>query len=273
MGAEPEPEQPNPITKLQREIAESPAFTYIAEYLNHARALGLDLSDPETVRRAINAGVSAFNAITDRTVVSQLYSELDIKDDRATYGRAHRPIVYYMRMSELVKIGTTTNIHVRLKVVGAQGVMAVEPGGRRLEAERHEQFAHLRSHGEWFLLSDVLGIHIAEARRRFEVGAGQTVEQWLNEHQYPYRRGRAPGTAQRVAHVVVPPTQPIDGLLCTRDVIAAIGVSRALFAYWRKMDKIHPALRDDAGRPFYRLADAQRVDREMRQSPRSSRRR
>lgn len=94
----------------------------------------------------------------------------------------HDPIVYYMRMDRLVKIGTSTSIRSRTETLMTQGVMAVEWGDRDLERRRHKQFVDLHSHGEWFHLGEALVDHVAELRERFFAEQGRTVEDWLGDY-------------------------------------------------------------------------------------------
>jgi len=93
----------------------------------------------------------------------------------------HPPIVYYMRMSTLVKIGTSTNIRARVEAIGPQGVIAVEAGDYALEAARHQQFVQHHSHREWFHLADELAEHVAALRQAWHASTGQTTEEWLTE--------------------------------------------------------------------------------------------
>lgn len=55
------------------------------------------------------------------------------------------PVVYYVRLGDHVKIGTTTNLPARLSSLyidhDPSALLATEPGGRPIEAERHYQFA------------------------------------------------------------------------------------------------------------------------------------
>jgi hypothetical protein len=102
-----------------------------------------------------------------------------IAQRQAENPRLHDPIVYYMRMSDLVKIGTSSHIAARLATINPQGVMAIEFGGYDVEARRHQQFAEHRAHGEWFHLCEEIGTHIAAVRERFRDAAGCTVEEWL----------------------------------------------------------------------------------------------
>lgn len=89
------------------------------------------------------------------------------------YTEEHRPnteVVYYLRFGELVKIGTTRSLISRLAAIPHDELLATEPGGHRLERQRHEQFAHLRATvgttREWFTLTPELAQHIADVSAR-----------------------------------------------------------------------------------------------------------
>lgn len=74
-------------------------------------------------------------------------------------------VVYYILEPDgMVKIGFTNNLHSRLIAlrVSHDAVLATEPGGRKLERERHVQFKHLRL-GRWekFRPAQELQDHIA----------------------------------------------------------------------------------------------------------------
>lgn len=58
-------------------------------------------------------------------------------------------VVYYVQMNEHVKIGTSTSFIQRMHALYVQPseVLAIEPGGRRDEASRHQQFASYRVKG------------------------------------------------------------------------------------------------------------------------------
>jgi hypothetical protein len=94
----------------------------------------------------------------------------------------HAPIVYYMRMDRLVKIGTTANIAARVGAIMPQGVLAVEFGGVRLERERHNEFWDSHSHLEWFWMRDRLWSHISALRDQAPTSLGATVDEWLAKH-------------------------------------------------------------------------------------------
>jgi hypothetical protein len=55
-------------------------------------------------------------------------------------------LVYYVRIHDYIKIGTTTNLKSRLSSlrVDRDALLATEPGGRKLEAQRHKQFSSIR---------------------------------------------------------------------------------------------------------------------------------
>ena len=93
----------------------------------------------------------------------------------------HDPIVYYMRMDRLIKIGTTTNICMRAGAIMPQGVLAVEWGARIEEGRRHAEFWSDYSHGEWFWLREPLWAHIQSLRETAEDRLGLTTEAWLEK--------------------------------------------------------------------------------------------
>lgn len=98
----------------------------------------------------------------------------------------HEPVVYYMRLDRLVKIGWTTDLKRRVSSIAPQGVMAIEPGGKNIEERRHIEFAALRSHREWFWLRDPIAAHIVTIRAQLEEREGITTEHWLEQHNvYP----------------------------------------------------------------------------------------
>lgn len=73
-------------------------------------------------------------------------------------------VVYYLAVGpNTVKIGTTTDLAARMRSLRTdmQYVLAVEPGGRDVERERHEQFAASRiGRREDFRVTDALQQHI-----------------------------------------------------------------------------------------------------------------
>jgi hypothetical protein len=165
-------------------VAYSPARAEILLYRAYAHELGMP-NDIDTLRRAVIAGEREHEksrrhdekVVTFRALIKA-----------AAPSHHHPAVVYYMRMGDLVKIGTSTNIRSRIATLNTQGVMAVEPGSYAVERERHAQFAHLRGHGEWFILGEDLAAHIADVREQFAAETGSTVEQWVAERTPPRRR-------------------------------------------------------------------------------------
>jgi len=80
--------------------------------------------------------------------------------------RDHRGVVYYLRFSDRVKIGFTTDLSVRAPQIPHDEVVAAEPGSFALERQRHEEFTaeRLTERGEWFTLTPRLAFHMANVR-------------------------------------------------------------------------------------------------------------
>lgn len=67
----------------------------------------------------------------------------------------HEPVVYFVRIGDLVKIGTTTNLRKRLSTIGAGylddgNALLCLKGGRELERRMHREFADIRIKRELF---------------------------------------------------------------------------------------------------------------------------
>ncbi|WP_422744315.1 GIY-YIG nuclease family protein [Micromonospora sp. WMMD754] len=75
-------------------------------------------------------------------------------------------VVYYVRIRDHVKIGTTVNLRARMNSLDPDEVLATEPGGVDLERKRHRQFAHLRARRkEYFEAAPELMAHIDAIKR------------------------------------------------------------------------------------------------------------
>lgn len=79
----------------------------------------------------------------------------------------HDPLVYYALRDGLVKIGTTTGLAQRMSQLDIDRILAIEPGSVDLEARRHERFAGLRVHHEWFRPGEDLIAHADVLRRLY----------------------------------------------------------------------------------------------------------
>jgi uncharacterized DUF497 family protein len=53
-------------------------------------------------------------------------------------------VVYYIRIGDYIKIGTTADLAQRMSVLQPDEILATEPGYLEIEKKRHEQFRHLR---------------------------------------------------------------------------------------------------------------------------------
>lgn len=106
-----------------------------------------------------------------RDVIMDIHQHDQVKKDRSAKLQADRKyqVVYYMRIGNRVKIGTSTNLKVRLEAINPEELMCTEPGGHPLEKQRHHQFAELRTHGEWFRLEGELQQHIERLRSQAPV--------------------------------------------------------------------------------------------------------
>jgi hypothetical protein len=94
---------------------------------------------------------------------------------RLAHVREGGPVVYYVSMPPHIKIGTSTNFRRRMREFYVQhdDLLAVEPGGRSLEASRHQQFASFRVPGtELFKQNSVLDDLVAEL-------AAKSPDAWL----------------------------------------------------------------------------------------------
>lgn len=76
-------------------------------------------------------------------------------------------VVYYAVKDDFLKIGYTGQIESRMKSLAPDELLAVEPGGRALEARRHREFAadRVQCTREWFYRSTALDAHIAAVAR------------------------------------------------------------------------------------------------------------
>ena len=125
----------------------------VADSLQHLRLAGLNVTTAEMFRLAIAGARRKVAHPEPHRIRTYPAGEWQRRAERTS-------VVYYARLGNRVKIGYTTDLSKRMKVVNPEEVMATEPGGPHLEAARHQQFADLRTHGEWFVLDEPLAEHI-----------------------------------------------------------------------------------------------------------------
>lgn len=179
-----DPPQSSAVEDLVVELPNSPAFPQIVKALRDAKRLGFNVMEPEMLKRAIKAGEQAHKEEALRELARQEAMErrcIEGLNELKMAATKHVPVVYYMKLGDLVKIGTTTRIAQRRATINPEVILAIEVGDRELETQRHRDFRDLWVHGEWFKLHDRLASHIETARDRFESHLGTTVEGWLQK--------------------------------------------------------------------------------------------
>jgi T5orf172 domain len=91
--------------------------------------------------------------------------ELRTASRRPELVKAKPGTVYYGRRGDQIKIGTTTDMKMRMTQLRFDEILAWEPGTYDVERQRHEQFGHLRvGRGEWFRAEDELTAHCGALR-------------------------------------------------------------------------------------------------------------
>jgi hypothetical protein len=162
------------LPEVAERYADSPYRLYLNQNFMLVSQLGLDTADPAVVEEVFRlAKLDYEEAAAAGTAVE---SEPWISEPNSTL---HAPVVYYMRIGPVVKIGTSKRISTRLQAINPQGVMAVEFGGLALERIRHRQFVAQHVHGEWFDLAAPIAEHVVNVRAEFESASGMSTEEWL----------------------------------------------------------------------------------------------
>lgn len=132
----------------------------------HFRAVGLRFIDERTT------GGQTFREVQRREERDQREALLAREIERGRIATEHRAalaaqsVVYYVQTGRYIKIGFTSDLKRRLSELRLHptAVIVTEPGGRALEAQRHEEFAEERidPRREDFALSLRLQEHIRE---------------------------------------------------------------------------------------------------------------
>jgi len=133
---------------------------------------GDHLEGYESVLKAIRDGEAASKAILTAIEIESnegrmVFRENPEADADLARRYAAQSVVYYIRLGDRVKIGTTVNMAARMSSLVPDEILATEPGDRQLEKMRHKQFAAQRIRGERFRLDDELAAHIAMIREHF----------------------------------------------------------------------------------------------------------
>jgi hypothetical protein len=98
------------------------------------REAGVELG-PDTIDIAIKLGRRRHRANAEHEV------RMAMREELLSQRNEH---VYYVRQGILVKIGTTIDLRTRFRNLRPTEILAIEPGGYDLEAERHAQFRDLK---------------------------------------------------------------------------------------------------------------------------------
>lgn len=88
------------------------------------------------------------------------------RDAKQTADQAKQHVVYYLQIGPHLKIGYTGNLKQRLRDYPiTRRLLAYEPGGEQLEAERHREFGEYLDVGnEWFKPGPKLIDHVNRLR-------------------------------------------------------------------------------------------------------------
>jgi hypothetical protein len=146
--------------------------------------------------------------------------------------KVHAPLVYYARIRDLVKIGTTTQFQARMSALDVDEVLAVEPGGRELEQVRHAEFRPWYVRNELFSPSDVLEAHIARLREVHDVPS----------YRRPVRQPRSLAVPLKWGHgiaVTIPASAP-------REVSKLVLKTLRELELLRNVDRSEGAVRGDS---------------------------
>lgn len=205
---------------------EEEAFPHVAAILRQMGDAGVEL-DAVAVRIAIKMG-----------------RHTHMMESRKRHSQPERQgIVYYVRRGELIKIGTTRNPIKRFNALMPDEILAFEPGGSALEAQRHGQFgdSRLTPRSEYFRPSESLKAHIEAVRAKY----GPPNPDWpsVRTIRRGYRRTRQP--------VVLP--EPGTEHVTATEGAKVLRMNRATVQGWVHRKLISPVGQDAKGRPVYCL--------------------
>jgi hypothetical protein len=149
-----------------------PRLTYPVELCHEHLTELVDSDDPALATVLRNAAVmleverdAQRRQEAERMQASQ--KRLDDLDQRRKQALVQQSVVYYVKVGQYIKIGTTTNMRQRMLDLAVDAVLATEPGGRALERQRHQEFADLRAiRNEYFWPEDRLLDHIEQVRHQ-----------------------------------------------------------------------------------------------------------
>lgn len=105
----------------------------------------------------------------ERRRLAQLEQRAAARNVESQGNKDGRPLVYYARIGNYIKIGYSTRLQDRLKSLRADELLAIEPGGFDLEQQRHREFGadRIDERRENFRGGDDLLRHILALHTRY----------------------------------------------------------------------------------------------------------
>lgn len=160
--------EPRATYAIERVGAESPLLYPVLAELNRLKQYGVEITTELIDKVASNHEEAERRKLAGTVVVPQQTSPIRKRPTSLPVRYASLQlaiqVVYYARIGNRVKIGTSTNLPTRMQVIRPEEIMVLEAGGFDVEQRRHLQFKALRTHGEWFKLEGALVEHIAQLR-------------------------------------------------------------------------------------------------------------
>ena len=153
---------------------------------------------------------------------------------RGTLASGSNSIVYYIRRSEWIKIGTTTDPHERFRDLLPDEILAFEPGGYKEERLRHRQFGHLRWRTEYFRDATELRDHIAHLHALH----GDPDPTWPT-------MARHSGASWRM------PRASVAEAMTTAQAASELGIRENTIRVWAHRGRVAVAGIDERGRSLY----------------------
>lgn len=170
------------IIRSLQELLDRSYFT-AQQIVSGIDSLELRANDPEEIRRLQEHLAVWAEWLLDMSDDCHFQHYVDTQDalrpppkpevvwqvDRDHFKSSSEPVVYFIRMGDLIKIGTSANFLSRVKSLRSQysgqlTVIATTTGYFNVEQRYHEKFEHLRKYGEWFEAAPELLAEIDQLR-------------------------------------------------------------------------------------------------------------
>jgi hypothetical protein len=143
---------------------DDPDIRYVTAAVQALRSAGLDVTVPANLALAVKLGHENAARATDDAVFATHDERRLATLARRTVRRPTQSVVYYMRLGNRCKIGWSADVNTRMQTIAAEELLATEPGGPKLEQQRHDEFRRLRTSGEWFRYESPLTEHVEQLR-------------------------------------------------------------------------------------------------------------